>query len=116
MTSHELCHVFGMSHCSYFACAMNESKSILEAESQPLFLCPVCLRKLEKALGFDVIERYRSLHSFLMILHNRTTNKGTEKSENCPFLTQMCLKPAKCQCKYKISMLWLESALAFIEN
>ena len=54
-----------MSHCAYFACAMNESKSILQAENQPLFLCPVCLRKLQKALGFDVVERYKDLCSFL---------------------------------------------------
>ena len=65
MASHEICHLFGMSHCAYFACAMNESKSILQAENQPLFLCPVCLRKLQKALGFDVVERYKDLCSFL---------------------------------------------------
>ena len=47
-----------MAHYSYFACAVNESKSVLQAENQPLFLCPVCLRKLQKAVGFDVVERY----------------------------------------------------------
>ena len=50
-----------MAHCSYFACAMNESKSVLQAENQPLFLCLVCLRKLQKAVGFDVVERYTEL-------------------------------------------------------
>ena len=47
--------------CSYFTCAMNESKSVLQAENQPLVLCPVCLRKLQKAVGFDVVERYTRL-------------------------------------------------------
>ena len=46
---------------SYIACAMNESKSVLQAENQPLFLCPVCLRKLQKAVGFDIVERYTGL-------------------------------------------------------
>ena len=41
-----------MAHYSYFAWAVNESKSVLEAENQPLFLCPVCLRKLQKAVGW----------------------------------------------------------------
>ena len=52
VSSHKICHVFGMAHYSYFACAVNESKSVLQAENQPLFLCPVCLRKLQKAVGW----------------------------------------------------------------
>ena len=56
--SHEICHVLGMKHCYYFHCAMNESASIDEAISQPLFLCPICLRKLHKALKFNIPERY----------------------------------------------------------
>ena len=47
--------------CSYFTCAMNESKSVLHTENQPLVLCPVCLHKLQKAVGFDVVERYTRL-------------------------------------------------------
>lgn len=59
--SHELCHIFGLKHCYYFNCAMNESNSIAEAATQPLFLCPICLRKMQKAVGFDPLERYRQL-------------------------------------------------------
>ena len=59
--THEICHVMGMKHCYYFHCAMNESNSIDEAVNQPLFLCPICLRKLRKALKFDVLQRYVSL-------------------------------------------------------
>lgn len=40
---------------------MNGSSSVSEAITQPLFLCPVCLRKLQKFLGFDVLERYQDL-------------------------------------------------------
>ncbi|XP_077994230.1 archaemetzincin-2-like [Glandiceps talaboti] len=59
--SHETCHVFGLAHCVYFDCAMNESGSVEEAMSQPLFLCPICLRKLQHALHFDVRVRYQAL-------------------------------------------------------
>ena len=57
--------MFGLQHCYYFECALNESSSIGEAERQPLFLCPVCLRKLHKVLKFDVAKRYRLLHQKL---------------------------------------------------
>lgn len=40
---------------------MNESSSIEEASAQPLFLCPVCLRKLKKVLRFDIFKRYNLL-------------------------------------------------------
>ena len=50
-----------MAHCSFFAYAMNESKSVIQAENQPLFLCPVCLHKPKKAFGSDVVERYTGL-------------------------------------------------------
>lgn len=42
---------------------MNESGNIDEAIGQPLFLCPVCLRKLHKVLKFDVQQRYSLLKS-----------------------------------------------------
>ena len=38
VSSHEIYHVSGMAHCSYFACATNKSRSVLQAENQPLFL------------------------------------------------------------------------------
>ena len=53
--------MFGLAHCSFFHCLMNESSSIPEAESQPLFLCPVCLRKMHKALKFDILTRYSAM-------------------------------------------------------
>lgn len=61
MLTHEMGHVFGLKHCYYFSCAMNESTSIFQAAAQPLFLCPICLRKLQKVLKFDILERYLML-------------------------------------------------------
>ena len=60
-SSHEMCHLFGLSHCDFFDCSMNGSNSIEQAMSQPLFLCPVCLRKLQHACKFDIMERYHAL-------------------------------------------------------
>lgn len=45
--SHETCHVVGLSHCTVFECAMNESHSSHEALSQPLYLCPLCMSKIQ---------------------------------------------------------------------
>ncbi|XP_046575491.1 archaemetzincin-2-like, partial [Haliotis rubra] len=64
--SHELCHLFGLRHCTYFHCSMNESTSLMEAMDQPLFLCPVCLRKLHEVCRFDVLDRYQQMLGFLL--------------------------------------------------
>ena len=44
---------------------MNSSKLVPEADSQPLFLCPICLRKLQKALKFNLCRRYATLEEKL---------------------------------------------------
>ena len=60
--SHELCHLFGLAHCHYFQCAMNESSSIEEAATaQPLFLCPLCLRKMHQVHTLDMEQRFSRL-------------------------------------------------------
>lgn len=102
MSSHELCHVFGFSHCAYFACAMNESKSISEAENQPLFLCPVCLRKLEKALCFDTVERYKALHQFFDWLIIIIEGRDSDRDQS--------------DCKLKSAIHWLKTVIRFIES
>jgi len=58
---HELGHMFGMHHCIYYKCLLNGSNSMDESDSQPITLCPVCLRKLHHLLKFDPMERYRKL-------------------------------------------------------
>ena len=61
---HETGHMFGLSHCIYYACVMNGSNNLQEGDAQPLRLCPVCLRKLQFNLQFDVVKRYRTLQTF----------------------------------------------------
>jgi archaemetzincin len=59
--AHEAAHIFGLAHCIYFSCLMNGSNHLAESDRRPLHICPVCLRKLEWSIGFDVVRRYASL-------------------------------------------------------
>jgi archaemetzincin len=61
---HETAHMFGLTHCIYFKCVLNGSNHLDESDARPLRLCPVCLRKLQHSVGFDVVARYRTLHKF----------------------------------------------------
>lgn len=70
--AHQACHLLGIAHCPYFVCAMNvhpagEEEGLVRegSEGLPLTLCPVCLRKLAYALGFDVRARYQALSGML---------------------------------------------------
>jgi archaemetzincin len=51
----------GIHHCIHFSCLMNGSNHLKELDSQPLHLCPVCLRKLQSSAGCDVVARYEKL-------------------------------------------------------
>ena len=57
--THEIGHIFGLRHCQWLACLMQGSNHLEEADRRPLDLCPVCLRKLQSAVGFRLRERYR---------------------------------------------------------
>jgi archaemetzincin len=59
--THETGHMFGLTHCVYFNCVMNGSNHLQESDRRPLHFCPVCLRKLQFSLGFDVVKRYEAL-------------------------------------------------------
>ncbi|XP_050411232.1 archaemetzincin-2 [Patella vulgata] len=87
--SHETCHLLGFQHCTFFHCAMNESNSIEEAVTQPLFLCPVCLRKLQKCCGFNVLERYKAMAGFLQELQDQLPCEQLQSAVNW---LQKCLQ------------------------
>uniref|UniRef100_A0A0G4HN23 Uncharacterized protein n=1 Tax=Chromera velia CCMP2878 TaxID=1169474 RepID=A0A0G4HN23_9ALVE len=61
---HELGHMLGLDHCVFFQCCMNGSGHLEEDFSQPHFLCPVCLRKVHRLCGFDVLTRYKDIFAF----------------------------------------------------
>lgn len=62
--THEFGHMFGIRHCTDYACNMNGSNSLEESETQPPHLCPVCLQKIQHAVGFDPKARYEALEAF----------------------------------------------------
>ncbi len=62
--AHETSHMFGLTHCTFFNCLMNGSNHLAESDRRPLHLCPVCLRKLQWSVGFDVFARYTALEQF----------------------------------------------------
>jgi archaemetzincin len=61
---HETAHMFSLQHCIFFKCVLNGSNHLQESDSRPLSLCPVCLRKLQFSVGFDVVDRYEGLLGF----------------------------------------------------
>ncbi|MBW2030346.1 MAG: hypothetical protein JRH06_14060 [Deltaproteobacteria bacterium] len=49
----------------YFKKGQSPSLEKLELfAARPLFLCPVCLRKLQFSIGFHIVNRYRQLFHF----------------------------------------------------
>ncbi|MFW5966898.1 MAG: archaemetzincin [Persicimonas sp.] len=62
--AHEIGHMYGLTHCTYFECGLNGSNHLDEADRRPMHLCPVCLRKLQWSSQFDVLERYFHLDEF----------------------------------------------------
>lgn len=66
--AHEQGHMFGLRHCVYYDCLMNGSNHLEEADSRPLHLCPICLRKLHSAIGFDVKKRFANWAAVLEAL------------------------------------------------
>uniref|UniRef100_A0A671L7D1 Archaemetzincin-2 n=1 Tax=Sinocyclocheilus anshuiensis TaxID=1608454 RepID=A0A671L7D1_9TELE len=61
--THEIGHIFGVKHYQWLNCVMQGSNHLEESDRQPLDLCPICLRKLQSAIGFKIADRYKaSLH------------------------------------------------------
>lgn len=61
---HEIGHLFGLDHCIHYQCCMNGSGHLEEDFAQPMFLCPICLRKLYKLTNCDIKKRYQDMGVF----------------------------------------------------
>lgn len=62
--AHEIGHLAGMEHCSYYDCMMNGSGHLEEDFSQSMHLCPVDLRKILTLTGATWVEFYDRLLQF----------------------------------------------------
>lgn len=61
---HETGHMFGISHCVFYRCAMNGSNSLADADGAPLDFCPACERKLQWNIGYNADARDAALGEF----------------------------------------------------
>ncbi|XP_061665333.1 archaemetzincin-2-like isoform X4 [Syngnathoides biaculeatus] len=59
--THEIGHMLGIRHCQWLSCVMQGSNHLEESDRRPLDLCPICLRKLQVSVGFNMAERYKAL-------------------------------------------------------
>ena len=62
--THETGHMFGIRHCVHYHCNMNGANHLAEADASPMHLCPVCLRKMQHAVKFSPVARYKKLLAF----------------------------------------------------
>lgn len=76
---HEICHLLGIDHCIYYDCCMNGSGHLSEDFRQPMHLCPVDLRKLHSLVGFNIHDRYRSLHQYYKLHGFKEEEQWVEK-------------------------------------
>jgi archaemetzincin len=61
---HETGHMFGIRHCTRYACGMNGANHQEEADGQPLWFCAEDEMKVWWGFGADPVERYRRLVEF----------------------------------------------------
>jgi len=80
---HEIGHMFGLRHCTWYNCLMRGSNGeYAEHQKNYLHLCPKCLRKLHWSIGFDIPVHYASLLDHFQAYE--ATNDGFKK--DCEFL------------------------------
>lgn len=77
--THEMGHMFGIKHCIYYQCNMNGANHLVEVDSTPPHLCPVCLRKVHDAVGFDISERYQKLQGYYQKQGNKKAAEWSTK-------------------------------------
>jgi archaemetzincin len=71
-SAHELGHCLGLDHCVYYACSMQGTASLTEDARQPMYLCPIDLRKVLSAVSKQATDsedmrmkrRYEALAKF----------------------------------------------------
>jgi len=82
---HEIGHMFGLKHCTWFNCLMRGSNGEgVEHQPNHLHLCPVCLRKLHWNIGFDISTYYASL----LDLFQAYEDVSIQFQRDCDFLRQ----------------------------
>ncbi|MCO4293183.1 archaemetzincin [Solitalea sp. MAHUQ-68] len=63
-SSHEIGHMFSLTHCTNAVCVMNGVNSLQESDLAPNRLCSECLQKLQWNLKFSYESRFLALRAF----------------------------------------------------
>ncbi|XP_069055972.1 archaemetzincin-2 [Pleurodeles waltl] len=105
--THEIGHIFGLHHCRWLQCVMQGSNHLEESDRRPLDLCPICLRKLQSAVGFNIAERYKAL------LHWIDEGNIETNQEICDGAVRCSQKPVE---EFQEHRSWLLKCLALLQT
>jgi len=64
ISSHEIGHMFSISHCILAKCVMNGANNLYETDQSPNRLCSECQKKIFWNIGYDNIARLNQLTAF----------------------------------------------------
>ncbi|XP_055017134.1 archaemetzincin-2 isoform X2 [Boleophthalmus pectinirostris] len=107
--THEIGHMFGIRHCQWLSCVMQGSNHLEESDRRPLDFCPICLRKLQAAIGFNIADRYKALVLWMEDGQSKTSKTDGVVCHSGPDLP----KPTQ---DFNSSKLWLQRCLEVLEN
>lgn len=72
ISSHEIGHMFGISHCLNANCVMNGTNSLSETDYHLARACSLCQRKLNSSIHYDNKKRLHELKDFFEEQHLNT--------------------------------------------
>ncbi|REC48596.1 archaemetzincin [Chryseobacterium pennipullorum] len=82
ISSHEIGHMFGISHCLNADCVMNGTISLPETDAHPARACSLCQRKLNSSIPYDPKKRLLELKGFFEKQYLNTELSLTEQDLN----------------------------------
>ncbi|XP_042253489.1 archaemetzincin-2 [Thunnus maccoyii] len=106
--THEIGHMFGIKHCQWLNCVMQGSNHLEESDRRPLDFCPICLRKLQVSIGFQIAERYKALMHWMEEDQSQTSTPEEASASQLHFP-----KPTEA---FHTSKLWLCRCLDILEK
>lgn len=79
ISSHEIGHMFGISHCLNANCVMNGTNTLTETDFHYARACSLCQRKLNSSIAYDNQKRLLELKSFFEKQHLNSELARTEQ-------------------------------------
>lgn len=82
ISSHEIGHMFGISHCLNANCVMNGTNSLTETDYHLARACSLCQMKLNSSIQYDNKKRLLELKNFFEKLHLNSDLSRVEQDLN----------------------------------